>query len=973
MEKYKIAIMGATGVGKTVFLGSYFNMVFNVAVEGGQQRRPISVKQQKSVDRIAEIIATLFERRKAVQGTAERTDFSFCVDSLNMDVTLFDVPGGYTQDMDRWIETEIAPDLRTANGVLFFLSGEDLIHHPEKLLKDNMVFARAISLVRENQGRKWEGRQDVPITFIFTKGDTIPDVDVKTLQAKIAPLFQAACQDREDAGLLLKRLFKKGLFQKGKHVQCFKTTALGKWPDPQTPPRDYQPENVVEPMEKLYEAMRKTKTEYRYKRLKVAASIAALCFLVFLGGCWSFDFWRWNRALKEYERSLERREYPSALAVLDEFADRYVFPEPLPLYPDFLRPGRGTRRLRETVYVKYEEDLFARIEPFLKDAELFLSEEASTDIVPFPVDTADRARTFLDAAKQARTYLGCQEFRESQPERYERVLNAKGFFADAGAVALVMVQAEAIMVQAKAIVEGKAVPEMEGAAGGDLFASAMDCLKSLKVLGPRLASEDIQLIDRGLRTVLSAWCPSLAPDPTLDELDTWFARSMEMLALASPSPLSEENRKVVTDAELRWQNLWEKLWANRVDEQLKKVEEWPEVEKKNVLMGLLSRGRMPDPSRFRLVNAVADVDMKLYSKDAYGLEKARLAGRDRGMSEGKDEAFKRLIRDLNQEALNKAVEFFGDVQTVEGLDEALSNARSLPNFPDKGTEVARYFQLAVERVVKNECEELNRNDDFRDHLEAHRFDEAYGLLEELNRSLKGLVPLIASVRECTEAEAGRDLRKEVYAFFSDGEDSLLERHYKFCRETAQVEMLYDWKKLDEALLVLDAFLSSWTFEAENGTEKSEALKKANERYSEVRSVREFLENLKSGKEIPGTLTVVSAEIEKLFFGWDRWALPGFKDPDVEVVISHGGRTFSTPCINDNYEPYFGYSEKICLRPRETVYIKVLDVDDGDSELIFEVEIHLDSPKSCFGISGKYYREGSNTLTLRFTPDTPYPW
>ena len=63
------------------------------------------------------------------------------------------------------------------------------------------------------------------------------------------------------------------------------------------------------------------------------------------------------------------------------------------------------------------------------------------------------------------------------------------------------------------------------------------------------------------------------------------------------------------------------------------------------------------------------------------------------MSEGKDEAFKRLIRNLNQEALNKAVEFFGDVQTVKELNEALSNARSLPNFPDKGTEIARYFQL----------------------------------------------------------------------------------------------------------------------------------------------------------------------------------------------------------------------------------------------------------------------------------------
>ena len=127
--------------------------------------------------------------------------------------------------------------------------------------------------------------------------------------------------------------------------------------------------------------------------------------------------------------------------------------------------------------------------------------------------------------------------------------------------------------------------------------------------------------------LLSAWGPSLAPNPTLDELDTWFARSIEILALASPFPLSEENRKVVTDAELRWQNLWEKLWANRVDELLQKVDPWPEVEKKNELMGLLSRGRMPDPSRIRLANAVADVDMKLYAKDAYGLEKAQLTGR----------------------------------------------------------------------------------------------------------------------------------------------------------------------------------------------------------------------------------------------------------------------------------------------------------------------------------------------------------
>ena len=293
MEKYRIAIVGATGVGKTVFLGSYFNMMlFNVAFEGGQQRRPISVKEQASVDKISEIIATLFEQRKLVLGTAERMDFRFCVDSLDMDVTLFDVPGGYTQDMDRWIETDFVPDLRTADGILFFLSGEDLIHHLEKLLKDNMGFVRAISLVRGSQGGSRKGRRDVPITIIFTKGDTIPDVDVKTLQAKIAPLFQVACQDREDAGLLLKRLFKKGLFKKGKHVKCFKSTAMGKWPDPLTPPRDYQPENVVEPMEALYEAMHRVRRQHRRRKLGAAVAVAALCSLLFWGCCRLFGFWR---------------------------------------------------------------------------------------------------------------------------------------------------------------------------------------------------------------------------------------------------------------------------------------------------------------------------------------------------------------------------------------------------------------------------------------------------------------------------------------------------------------------------------------------------------------------------------------------------------------------------------------------------------------------------------------------------------
>ena len=970
MEKYRIAIMGASGAGRTVFLCSYFKMAFSAAVKRKQQRRPISVKSQ-DVGIIDKFITFLFKQPNPVPWIIARhmdlslyedspdTDFSFCVDSLNMDITLFDVPRDYCyQDMDRWTETDFVPDLRTADGVLFFLSGEDLIHHPEKLLKDNIVFTRAISFIRENQGRKWEGRQDVPITFIFTKGDTIPDVDVKTLQAKIASLFQAACQDREDAGLLLKRLFKKGLFQKGKHVQCFKTTAMGKWPDPQTPPLDYEPKNVVEPMEKLYEAMRKTKTEYRYKRLKVAASIAALCFLVFLGGCWSFDFWRWNRTLKDYERSFERKEYRKALKVLDEFADRYVFPEPLPLYPDFLRPGRRTEALRQSAYQQYEGELYAEIEPFLKDAELFSSEEASKDVVPFPAGTAEGARAFLEATERARTYLGCQEFRESQPERYERVRNAKGFFTDVDAVALVMVQAEVS-------VAGKAVPEVEGAAGGGLFVSAMACLESLKVLGPRLSAEDTQNINDGLRTVLQAWGQSLPKNSKIEELERRLTQSAQMLGLSSPTPLSAENRKKLQAVEQNWKTLWETLWSGRTGVWLNEMGRLPPDKIKEELTVRLSRYKMPDSSRRQLADVVADLYIETCKEDAYALANAQLACRDLGMSDKKSAEFDERIRKAHNESLNEVLESFKAVNDIEPLKEALEKARGLPDFPQKKEMISNQFQAKFKEVVRRYCGAVGDDPDFKESLEKKDFENA---LRRRNNLIQGLeeqlLSLVILARGGSLEEVKRDIRREVYAFFSDGENSLMDRHYKFCRETARRENLTTWDRLDKALPVLDAFLSSWAFEAENGAEKSEALKEASKRSLEVRRAKEFLEELKDKKEIYGTLTVVRASIDS---GMDFWS-----KPDGKVYISHGETSFSTSCIDDTYEPYFDRSETVRLNLRNPVFVELRDIDDdSSSELIFNKNIDINSPFGYMRLSDTHGRR--DTVTLRFTPHTPYPW
>ena len=68
MEKYKIAIMGASGVGRTVFLCSYFNMAFSAAVKRKRQRRPISVKSQDDgiVDKFFTFLFKKFVDRKSV-------------------------------------------------------------------------------------------------------------------------------------------------------------------------------------------------------------------------------------------------------------------------------------------------------------------------------------------------------------------------------------------------------------------------------------------------------------------------------------------------------------------------------------------------------------------------------------------------------------------------------------------------------------------------------------------------------------------------------------------------------------------------------------------------------------------------------------------------------------------------------------------------------------------------------------------
>ena len=397
-KKYKIAVMGATGVGKTVFFGSYFNLVTTL----GKGTRPIMVKSQSSVNRIAELITQLFEKHEVVQGTSERVDFSFSVDSLGMDVELFDIPGGFTQDMDAWVENKILPDLQRADGALFFISGEDLVKYPERVLKDNLVFARAISKIREHKSGDLKGRSDVPIWFIFTKGDTIPDVSLDTLKEKNSALFKAA-EKSQDQGNWLEKI----AYKKGKYVNAYKSQSVGKWESPQSVPRNYQPDMVIEPMEDLFEAMVHSRSAHGRTLRKIIAALALSIFAVLEGGMYYYDISQWKGMQERIDRLRLEGRYEQALQEVEAFSS----PSWL---PSFFRAEKKLPPLREELYQAYEAAVYAPIQAALEAVD----EEKVPDASP----------AFLEDAEKVKRYLSVTHFAEIQPQHYEQAKRKAWYF-----------------------------------------------------------------------------------------------------------------------------------------------------------------------------------------------------------------------------------------------------------------------------------------------------------------------------------------------------------------------------------------------------------------------------------------------------------------------------------------------------------------------------------------------------------------
>lgn len=402
----KLAIMGASGVGKSVFLTSYFKYV----TWDGEGKFAVSMADAHSIDHVNDLIRTLFVKKRPLSGTDKRYQMSFKVGQYNRIIALHDIPGGWTTSARIW-ENEtvrVGEDLRRADGVLFFISCEDLMGSEdqagEQRFKETQVFGLALELLRRSRGTGLLPRQDVPICIVFTKGDMFPEVKLSTLEEKLKAFLRNAQEISNSHPLRW--------FRVGKYVKCYKSVPLGQWAAPDKPPEVNRHENLIEPMEWLIERMLKAKKERR-RRLGIIAAAALLFITV---GVFALDRLWWVYAKNQSESFLEAEDFRSAKTTLANFDNRFT----AKLIPFNLQAGGSElTNLRKEVTSRadaWEEKLLRE-----QEAKHYASISALVDATYIPPPGQIDPKLYDDTVKRLGEYTSQEAYRRLDPKKFEKV------------------------------------------------------------------------------------------------------------------------------------------------------------------------------------------------------------------------------------------------------------------------------------------------------------------------------------------------------------------------------------------------------------------------------------------------------------------------------------------------------------------------------------------------------------------------
>lgn len=547
-RKYKIAVMGESNVGKTVFFGSYFHQ----ATDLGKSKYTVAIKSQDSDDKITEIIKQLFIERKIVPGTDVRVDFSFSVDKLGMDIELVDLPGGFTTNRNYWDDEAVRKDLQDADGALFFISGYDLINNPAEALTVNRVFADAISEIRRTQGGILKGRADVPIWFIFTKGDMIPDVADDELASRVPSLIDAA---KSPTG--------GKIYKKGGYVRYYKSQAMGQWPDANTPPVDFEPVNVVEPVEELFEAMTVTKSSHATKYMKIVAGLALIGCISAEGFAFYIDREYFSSKKNNIDHLRETGNYAEAIHIIDSYHPPFTSV----IMPGFMRAGTELKSIREKTYVQYEAALYAPIEAEISK----VNESRIPDIDEF----------FTDTLKKVEQYLDTTYFAQVNPEHYAKVRGSAWFF-------------EAVRLFNTDPSKGEMTPDEE-------FEIILRCLN---YEAPETWRDRIQ---SRVDNILRHWGRTSPAEGAPENLDPYIDRANQLI---SHPNLSQEVANYLAERVQNWQNEQAARWQSIAEGWIREANNLPFDDGLEYLSSHMA-GKIPPEVRAILMTAHQETYMRI--------------------------------------------------------------------------------------------------------------------------------------------------------------------------------------------------------------------------------------------------------------------------------------------------------------------------------------------------------------------------
>ena len=555
-KTYTLAIMGATGAGKTVFLLSYFYSVMQL----GKGRHSIAINDTQAMRTLNSDINKLINEGIPPIGTSQYNDMSFTI-SGNMNVDLLDVPGGDTQGLAR----KVADRLRTADGAIFFIDGEDLVHHPEKVLADNAAFGKAISMLRENTFRNIAGRvlgrKDVPVWFIITKCDAIPDISDDELQKHIAALLRSA-SDNKSSGKWAEKFIRRG-----KRVRIFRAQSMGKWLSPTTPPSsaDFSPVNVIEAMDSMIDEMQKSERSYLrllllvLSGMAVTGTIAGLGFLYYT--VWQTDHLFWRSALGRAEMAIMHENYAEARRAIDEF----ISPSYMGLY---LKPTRADRLKDSEAYPRLEQAMFTELIRRLN--------AINYDIMP------EINASFMKTKNLLEQYLDVKQFQTLAKNHYEQV-KAKEWYFRAG--------------------NDYNYTPAPNAEPDDVMRAAERCLN--RDYTTPASWREMERVK--LEGILRTWINMLPTNVDISELDKYTSKAGQLMNNpAMPQVLKD----YLKEQQARWAGLKSDQWRQAAEEWITEAFGLPVQDSIRALNVHLAKTEISEAARERLKGALGELYLK---------------------------------------------------------------------------------------------------------------------------------------------------------------------------------------------------------------------------------------------------------------------------------------------------------------------------------------------------------------------------